>query len=75
MTRAALEADLLAAHERDDRFALVDLYALAAQSAAGTEVARGFYLTQAFIYALETGHPRTAELRASLVEMGREAGD
>ena len=42
------------------------------ESAELSEIARGFYLTYAFIFALETGHPETAGLRAQLVAMGRE---
>ncbi|WP_299692356.1 hypothetical protein [uncultured Tateyamaria sp.] len=67
----ALNTALLDAHARDDRTALVALYQQAAEGAQ--DDARGFFLTQAYVFALETGHPDCAALRASLVAMGREA--
>ena len=66
-----LDAQLRAAHDSGDAPALVALYQQAAL-ATKTPDARGFYLTHAFIFALETGHPETAGLRAQLVAMGRE---
>ena len=66
-----LEARLLAAHAREDRSALVDLYAEAADNAP-SEDAAGFYLTHAYVFALEMGHARAPALRARLVAMGRE---
>ena len=66
-----LNTRLLAAHERGDRHALVSLYRDAA-SQSEDEDARGFFLTQSYVFALETGHPAVAELRAELVAMGRE---
>ncbi|HBS50289.1 MAG TPA: hypothetical protein DEA05_09520 [Rhodobacteraceae bacterium] len=68
---AALEARLLAAHAADDWAALVALYAEAAGATAVPDAA-GFYLTQAYIYALETGDRRAPALRARLAAMGRE---
>ena len=67
----ALNAALLDAHARDDRVALVALYQQAAEQVSGD--ARGFFLTQAYVFALETGHDDAETLRAALVEMGREA--
>ncbi len=66
-----LDACLLAAHDRHDLNALVSLYHEAAELTPDVQ-ARGFYLTQAYIYGLETGHPETPTLRAHLVAMGRE---
>lgn len=66
-----LEAALLAAHAREDHPALVDLYRRAAEGAE-TEESRAFYLTHAHVFALETAHPDTADLRAELIGMGRE---
>lgn len=63
---------LLAAHARGDRAGLVTLYEEAAERAAG-ETETGFFLTQAYVFALETGHSRSAELRSRLVAMGRES--
>ncbi|TMV06452.1 hypothetical protein FGK63_15005 [Ruegeria sediminis] len=67
-----LNTRLLAAHEAGDRAALVELYEEAANAAAD-ETACGFYLTHAYVFALEAGLPQAAALRARLVAMGREA--
>lgn len=67
----ALDAALLAAHAADDRAALVALYTQAAAS-AGTETAAAFYLTHAWIFALDAGDPAAATLHARLVAMGRD---
>ncbi|MDF1717903.1 MAG: hypothetical protein P1U53_15160 [Sulfitobacter sp.] len=67
-----LESRLLAAHACGDRAALVTLYSAAAEDAAEDE-ARYFYLTQAYVYALEDGHPQAPALRARLVAAGRES--
>jgi hypothetical protein len=67
---AALDAALLAAHARDDRQALVGLYAEAASRAEG--MARAFYLTQAHVFALDLGDRRAEGLKAMLVEMGAD---
>lgn len=67
----ALDADLLAAHARDDRISLVGLYAQAADW-ADTPTATGFFLTQAWIFALEAGDPRAPGLHARLIAMGRD---
>lgn len=67
-----LGARLLEAHGRGDRPALVALYAEAAE-AANDEDAAGFYLTHAYVYALELGHADAPALHARLVRMGRDA--
>lgn len=67
---SALEAALLAAHEAGDQAALVTLYARAADS-AGSDAA-AFFLTHAYVYALEAGDARAGALRARLVAMGRD---
>ncbi len=67
-----LDARLLAAHARGDQSALVPLY-LEAADRAEEDQARGFYLTQAYIYALEAGHAEAPALRAQLVAAGRES--
>jgi hypothetical protein len=61
---------LRAAHAADDRVALVTLYADAAD-AADTVDAACFYLTHAYIFALETAHPAIAQLHARLKAHGR----
>lgn len=70
---SGLQARLLTAHEANDGFALVDLYLEAAQAAA-TEDEIGFFLTHAYVFALETGHAQAPALRARLEQMGRECG-
>lgn len=67
----SLDQRLLAAHARDDRAALVALYRDAADQANSDE-ARYFFLTHAYIFALETAHQLTAELHAELRSAGRE---
>jgi hypothetical protein len=71
VTRAELDAALLAAHAADDRRALVTLYAQAAETANAPDAA-GFYLTHAYIFALDTAHPEAARLHARLKAEGRE---
>ena len=66
----ALQDRLLAAHACDDRSALVALYAEAADVAETTDAAC-FYLTQAYIYALEKGDPGTKALYQRLKRLGR----
>ena len=66
-----LDTRLLAAHEAGDRAALIGLYEEAADGAAD-DTSRGFYLTHAYVFALEVGDARAAPLRARLVEMRRE---
>lgn len=71
LTGETLHAALMAAHEAQDLARLVVLYALAgAQS--NDPVARGFFLTHAYVFALERGDPAADVLRLELVAMGRE---
>jgi hypothetical protein len=72
--RDDLDQRLLAAHAADDRAALISLYTEASE-AAGKPVARNFYLTHAYVFALEAGLPIAATLRARLVEYGSETPD
>ncbi|AHM05406.1 hypothetical protein roselon_03135 [Roseibacterium elongatum DSM 19469] len=67
---ARLDAALLSAHETDDRAALIRLYAEAAE--VSDSPAAAFYLTQAFVFALEAGDPRAQSLRATLVALGAD---
>jgi hypothetical protein len=60
-----LDAKLLEAHALDDKAALVELYTLAADSASDDQ-ARRFYLTHAYVFALETDHPDVTILRNRL---------
>jgi hypothetical protein len=72
--RDDLDARLLTAHAADDRAALIALYKEASE-AADTPVARNFYLTHAYVFALEAGAPEAAELRARLVAFGAETSE
>ena len=65
----SLDAQLLAAHKAGDILALVRLYTEAAEKAA--DEARGFFLTQAYVYALECGDAAAPGLRAALAREGR----
>ena len=60
-----LDTLLLAAHDKGDKSSLVSLYAKAADQAASVDAAC-FYLTHAYIFALEIGHADTADLYARL---------
>ncbi len=66
-----LDARLLQAHAQADIPALIKLYEEAAD-AASDEVAKGFYLTHAYVFALESGDDKAGPLRDRLVSMGRE---
>jgi hypothetical protein len=66
-----LDARLIAAHDAGDKTALVALYTEAANSTNDLD-AKCFYLTHAYIFALDTGANQTAALHARLVSHGRE---
>lgn len=72
--RAALDAALIAAHEAADYRRLVTLYAEAAgQAEAADDIdACCFFLTHAYVFALQTGAPEAAELHRRLLARGRE---
>lgn len=65
-----LDDRLLAAHAAGDQWALVGLYAKAADQANGVDAAC-FFLTQAYIYGLELPHPDVPALFARLDAEGR----
>lgn len=67
-----LDRRLLAAHAAGDKQALVTLYTEAAD-AATDDTARGFYMTHAYVYALDIGDPRASALHKELKAMKREA--
>jgi hypothetical protein len=69
----ALDDTLLQAHERQDGAALSGLYARAADlaEAAGDVDRACFFLTHAWIFALEQGDPSATDLRARLLAQGR----
>ena len=65
---------MLAAHAENDLAELVDLYTRAANMSetAGDTDAACFYLTQAYVFALDIGAPAAQTLRARLKDLGRE---
>ena len=73
MEREDLDRALLKAHEDKDNAELVRLYTLAGDQAetAGNIDAACFYLTHAFVFALEAGLPEAKELNRRLAERGR----
>ncbi|MES0863117.1 hypothetical protein ABLN87_12235 [Ruegeria sp. SCPT10] len=73
MDRAALDDLLLDAHARNDPAALVTYYTMAAdeREGAGDIDAACFFLTHAFVFALEHGAPEADNLNQRLVRHGR----
>ncbi len=71
---AALDHALIAAHARGDTTALIGLYTEAADAAdaRGDTDAACFFLTHAYVFALEKRDPRADALRAVLRARGRE---
>lgn len=71
-----LELALLKAHAEEDKPALVDLYTEAGNrcEADGDTNAACFYLTHAYVFALDAGAPEAAELNKRLFEYDRNAG-
>jgi hypothetical protein len=69
-----LEGPLLAAHQHNDTAELVRLYTAAADlsEAAGDLDAACFYLTHAFVFALQSGHAAGKDLQMRLWAHGRE---
>jgi len=68
---STIDQALLDAHAKGDGTRLAQLYRQAAEEASD-ETARGFYLTHAYVFALEAGDATATALRQSLVAMGRE---
>ncbi len=66
-----LDKRMIAAHEARDQAALIRLYTEAAD-AANDLTAQCFYLTHAYIFALEAGAPQATDLHARLKAHGRE---
>lgn len=68
---ADLDRAILAAHDTGDRPALIRLYTNAAE-ASGDIDAQAYFLTIAYVYALEGGAPEAGPLYARLRSIGRE---
>ncbi len=65
-----LDRRLLAAHAAGDKVSLISLYAEAAEAAEDAARA-AFYLTHAWVFALEAGDPRAQEYHERLAASGR----
>jgi hypothetical protein len=74
MTDAGLDAALLGAHAAGDIGGLAMLYGRAADQsdAAGQSDRACFFLTQAYIFALEAGLPVAADYNRRLAGRGRD---
>lgn len=70
-----INAEILAAHAAGRGAELARLYECAAdlREASGEPDAAAFFLTQAYVFSLESGDPRASALRARLKSKGREA--
>ncbi|WP_420584940.1 hypothetical protein [Ruegeria sp.] len=73
MNKEELDRLLLEAHDRNDHAALIRYYTIAAdeQEGAGDIDAACFYLTHAFVFALEAGAPEANALNARLAAHDR----
>lgn len=69
-----LDTRLLAAHAASDMAALITLYTEAADH-SDDPAAERFYLTHAYIFALDRGDAAAAALRARLVDLGAEPAE
>ena len=74
LNRDELDQALLNAHARGDRASLITLYEQAGTMAGydGADEAAGFYLTHAYVFALEAGDGRAGELYQRLRAAGKE---
>ena len=67
-----LDARMIDAHEARDLSRLVELYTHAADLVNDVDAAC-FYLTHAYVFALEADAPQATQLHHRLVAAGREA--
>lgn len=67
-----LDSAMIRAHDAGDLKALITLYTQAADRAETLDAAC-FFLTHAYIFALEAGAFEAADLHARLIAHGREA--
>ena len=66
-----LNDDIIKAHNEGDNWKLISLYTQASNSANSTDL-ESFFLTQAYVLALEQNHPAQRQLKSRLVAFGRE---
>ena len=67
-----LEADLLRAHAKGDGEALAHLYGRAADQHGAEPDRAAFYLTQAYVFALEAGLDVAQDYQQHLKSLGKE---
>lgn len=74
MDLPTIDRALLTAHASGDKFALVRLYQEAGEGflASGDIDAGCFYLTHAYVFALDCGASEHTEIHKTLVAYGRE---
>ena len=74
MSKDQLDRQLLAAHALGDLAELSRLYGAAADWATSQNdpIAASFYLTHAYVFALQKGLPSATEFHQRLKSMGRE---
>ena len=68
----ALDDALRAAHQRAQGPEIARLYAKAAQNYEGDLTRASFYLTHAYVFALEAGMPEAKDYHAQLKSWGKE---
>ena len=66
-----LNDGIIKAHNENDNWNLVSLYTQAANRANSPDL-ESFFLTQAYVFALEQDHPAQPRLKSRLVVFGRE---
>ncbi|CUK27524.1 hypothetical protein TA5114_03352 [Cognatishimia activa] len=71
MEPAALDRELLDAHSSNDLPSLIRLYTYAADQHPSGSEHEAFYLTHAFVFALEAGAPEAEALNKRLADLGR----
>ena len=62
---------IIKAHNEGDNWNLVSLYTQAANKANSPDL-KSFFLTQAYVFALEQDHPAQWRLKSRLVAFGHE---
>jgi hypothetical protein len=70
-TRTDLNNSILAAHAEEDYLGLIGLYSQAA-GLAESQDAECFFLTYAYVFALELGHDNQGALQTRLTAYDRE---
>lgn len=72
-TLETIDSALCAAHASGDSLAIMQLYHEAAtqMEARGMVDSAAFFLTHAYVFALEAGHGLAGDLAAKLHQMGR----